>query len=200
MAGSSSSADKAGHQSPTFLPAYVVNLAIFAAIYMAAAQGLVGPGKDGVRAAEKPYDTFDQFYPFYLSQHADRTCRRLHFIGTSIIILIILLSRSGFKYGASLVPAMLGGAAFSILTAHRPDGLIEAAFMIQAYLMTVRSLSDSWKAAVPAIGLLLVGYGFAWVGHFHFEMNRPATFIYPTYSLMSDFKLWYEIVTGRIEF
>jgi hypothetical protein len=198
MAGSP--AHKIEQQAPTHLPAYLVNLGIFAAIYIAASQGLVGPAKDGVRAAEKPFETFEQFYPFYLSQHADRTCRRLHVIGTSIIVLIILLSRNGFKYGASLVPAMLGGAAFCNLTSHRSDGLIEAAFMIQAYMMTVRSLTDSWKAVAPAVGLLVVGYGFAWVGHFYFELNRPATFIYPTFSLMGDFKLWYEVVTGSIEF
>ena len=43
----------------------------------------------------------------------------------------------------------------------------------------------------------LVGYGFAWIGHFVFEKNRPATFKYPLYSLMGDFRLWFEVVTGR---
>lgn len=30
------------------------------------------------------YSTFSDFYPFYLSEHANRTCRRLHFAGTTI--------------------------------------------------------------------------------------------------------------------
>ena len=32
----------------------------------------------------------------------------------------------------------------------------------------------------------ICGYGFAWVGHFFFEKNRPATFIYPLYSFIGD--------------
>jgi hypothetical protein len=43
---------------------------------------------------------------------------------------------------------------------------------------------------------LFVGYGFAWVGHFFFEHNKPATFIYPTYSFMGDFKMFYAILSG----
>ena len=42
------------------------------------------------------------------------------------------------------------------------------------------------------------GYGFAWFGHFVFEKNRPATFIYPLYSLGSDFVMFFHIVTGQI--
>ena len=33
----------------------------------------------------------------------------------------------------------------------------------------------------------IVGYGFAWTGHFVFEKNRPATFKQPLFSLMGDF-------------
>lgn len=43
----------------------------------------------------------------------------------------------------------------------------------------------------------LVGYGFAWVGHFFFEKNKPATFQYPLYSLASDFILFYDIIRGK---
>jgi hypothetical protein len=42
------------------------------------------------------------------------------------------------------------------------------------------------------------GYGFAWVGHFILEKNRPATFIYPLYSLGSDFVMFFHIITGQI--
>jgi len=47
--------------------------------------------------------------------------------------------------------------------------------------------------------VLACGYGFAWVGHFYFEMNKPASFVYPTYSLMSDFVMWSKMVLGTIE-
>lgn len=51
-----------------------------------------------------------------------------------------------------------------------------------------------WHLAVA----LVVGYGFAWVGHFFFEHNKPATFRYPLYSLRGDFTLLRDVVTGRI--
>ena len=48
--------------------------------------------------------------------------------------------------------------------------------------------------------LPLIGYGFAWVGHFFFEKNKPATFQYPFWSLISDFKLFFELLTGMQKF
>lgn len=52
-----------------------------------------------------------------------------------------------------------------------------------------------WLLAAPACG-----YGFAWVGHFVFEKNRPATFRHPLYSLMGDWVMFKDILTGRIRF
>ena len=37
--------------------------------------------------AEKKYRTFESFYPYYLSEHSNRTCRRLHFIGSILIVI-----------------------------------------------------------------------------------------------------------------
>jgi len=96
------------------------------------------------------YGSFSEFYPFYLSEHADRTCRRLHFAGTSLVILIALTAVLSGRYGLL------------------------------------------WLLPV-------VGYGFAWVGHFYFEKNRPATFKYPFYSLMGDFVMYKDIWSGRIK-
>jgi hypothetical protein len=48
------------------------------------------------------------------------------------------------------------------------------------------------------LAMPLFGYGFAWVGHFVFEKNRPATFTYPLYSLGSDFVMFWHILTGQI--
>jgi hypothetical protein len=96
------------------------------------------------------YRSFAAFYPFYLTEHANRTSRRLHVVGTSLVIA-----------------ALIAGA-----------------------------LAD-WRFFVAAP---LVGYGFAWVGHFAFEKNRPATFRYPFYSLAGDFRLWFEVVTGKRPF
>lgn len=46
----------------------------------------------------------------------------------------------------------------------------------------------------------VMGYGFAWVGHYFFEKNKPATFKYPLWSLISDFKMFFELLTGQIPF
>ena len=46
----------------------------------------------------------------------------------------------------------------------------------------------------------VLGYGFAWVGHFFFEKNKPATFSYPLWSLLSDFKMFFDILFGKISF
>ena len=47
---------------------------------------------------------------------------------------------------------------------------------------------------------VLQGYAFAWVGHFFFEHNRPATFKYPFYSFAGDWRMWADILTGKIKF
>ncbi len=52
-----------------------------------------------------------------------------------------------------------------------------------------------WLAAITVIG-----YGFAWVGHFFFEKNKPATFTYPFYSLASDFILFFDLLRGKEKF
>lgn len=46
----------------------------------------------------------------------------------------------------------------------------------------------------------IAGYGFAWIGHFFFEKNKPATFQYPLWSLKSDFKMYFDILSGKITF
>lgn len=101
--------------------------------------------------SEQTYRRFAEFYPFYLSEHANRTSRRLHFAGTSIAVVLIV---------AAIV-------------------------------------TRQWWLLVVA---LLEGYAFAWVGHFFFERNRPATFRYPFFSLLGDWRLWWDIVRGTITF
>jgi hypothetical protein len=97
------------------------------------------------------FKTFIEFYPYYLSEHSDRTCRRLHFIGTA---------------------GVAGTLAWTLAT------------------------GTWWGLLVVP----LVGYGFAWAGHFGFEKNKPATFRYPVYSLLGDFVMFRDMLTGRIRF
>jgi hypothetical protein len=96
------------------------------------------------------FPRFADFYPFYLSQHSDRTCRRLHFIGTSLGLLAVLHS--------------------------------------------IATLNFWWILAG-----LAAGYAFAWIGHYFFEKNRPATFTHPFYSFVGDWVMWKEMLTGRIK-
>jgi hypothetical protein len=46
--------------------------------------------------------------------------------------------------------------------------------------------------------LPVVGYGFAWIGHFAYEKNRPATFRHPLYSLMGDWVMYWQIWRGKV--
>jgi len=94
------------------------------------------------------YRTFESFYPFYLTEHDQPVNRILHFIGTSLAIVISLCV----------------------------------------------VLSRQWKLLylVP-----LCGYGFAWIGHFFFQKNKPAAWKYPIYSLRGDLTMWLDIILQR---
>lgn len=99
---------------------------------------------------QREFGEFKDFYPFYLSQHLNLTCRRLHLLGITmaLISLLIVLSAGNWLY-----------------------------------------------LPIP----LVIGYGFAWIGHFFFEKNRPATFDYPLWSLRGDFMMMKDMLTGQIK-
>lgn len=93
--------------------------------------------------------SFEEFYPFYLKQHRNKTCRLLHVIGTTLVF------------------------ALAITAIYH-------------------------KIPILWIFVPIAGYGFAWVGHFFFEKNKPATFKYPLWSLRSDFKMYFDILSGDL--
>jgi len=63
-------------------------------------------------------------------------------------------------------------------------------------VLAVALLTQLWQL----LWLLpVIGYGFAWVGHFFFEHNKPATFQYPLYSLAADWVMLKDFVTGRLQ-
>jgi hypothetical protein len=98
----------------------------------------------------KPYQSFAEFYPFYLQEHSHPLCRALHYIGSSLVIFTLCFALFEQQYG----------------------------FL--------------WLLPV-------IGYGFAWVGHFFIEKNRPATFQYPLYSFLADWVMLKDFLTGQLK-
>jgi hypothetical protein len=67
--------------------------------------------------------------------------------------------------------------------------------VIAAIAGAITTRNGWWLVAAP-----LAGYGMAWIGHFFFEKNRPATFSHPFYSLLGDWVMFRDVLTGRIPF
>jgi hypothetical protein len=143
---------------------------------------------------EKEIDSFEDFYPFYIGQHTDQTCRRLHFVGTTLFLAIAIYN---YIHIPALLVAVCAGLQVFSVTRHYGNGLIEMLCVFAIYGTTVAVLARSVRKAVMP---MIIAYTFAWIGHFFFELNRPATFIYPTYSLLGDFRMWYEIATVQRDF
>ncbi len=95
--------------------------------------------------AIKKYQAFKEFYPFYLSQHQNSTCRGLHYLGSFLVLVVFF------------------------------------------YVLVTQQLLLLWL--IP-----LFGYGFAWLGHYVFEKNKPATFLYPWYSFLGDWLMMYHFI------
>ena len=65
-----------------------------------------------------------------------------------------------------------------------------------AVLLAVAGLGSGRLVLLWAVPV--AGYAFAWAGHYFFEKNAPATLSHPLYSLCGDFRMLYEVLTGRI--
>jgi hypothetical protein len=100
---------------------------------------------------EQPPRSFEEFWPYYVSQHQDPWCRRLHVAGTTL------------------------GLACAALSPLQP-----------------------WLLPVAPV----VGYGFAWVGHFAFEKNRPASWHslrHFAWSFRGDMRMLARTYTGTMD-
>ncbi len=79
-----------------------------------------------------------------------------------------------------------------------PPGFAAAALHRQLRRAGAGHGSGPARAADAVAAALACGYGFAWVGHFFFEKNRPATFQHPLYSFMGDWVMFADILRGRV--
>ena len=70
-----------------------------------------------------------------------------------------------------------------------------AGTLLAIALMVYAVVTGTWWLLLAAV---VTGYFFAWVGHFFVEKNRPATFTYPWWSYISDFKMLFLWLTGRL--
>jgi hypothetical protein len=142
-------------------------------------------------SSTKPYETFEEFYPHYLREHSQTTTRIWHYVGTTLTVLYILINP------LLLIPISAGGlAAYSVIPflRHLLYGFGEAGLFFLIYIIGGKLITRSFKRTLIP---LVLGYGFAWIGHFVYEQNKPATFIYPTFSLMGDFRMIYDAIKNQ---
>ena len=157
------------------------------------------PSITGPRAETKPYKTHGEYWEFYLSQHSNEQNRALHIMGTGIAFMVLFVwgIQSIHKTIAWVCLSLTTGLIVHQLTIGEENGRIEAASVVVA-MMVFTKLMDvpAWTPFVA----LVPAYAFAWVGHFRFEHNIPATFIYPTHSVISDQRLAFEMLTGNLPY
>lgn len=101
--------------------------------------------------------------------------------------------RTGFASFREFYPYYLG--EHQNRTSRRLHVIGSSGVLVIFALVAAQVLSPWWLLALP-----VCGYGFAWVGHFFFEHNKPATFKHPLYSLMGDWVMFKDVLTGRIPF
>ena len=131
--------------------------------------------------------SYQEFWPYYLSEHRAPLCRHVHFIGTTGFVLYLGYSmmHNMWLCGALALALLIGYSFF------RVEATQNAFWALLGMIGVI-----GWAEPQIFYGVLFA-YFWAWVGHFLIEHNRPATFSYPLWSLVSDFKMWFDMCRGR---
>lgn len=133
--------------------------------------------------------SFSAFWTYYIGEHRLPACRATHFVGTASFLSVVgwcVVDRP-IRMGIALAIGIAVG-----LLARKVEARRKAAPELLA-------IGVIWGVGHPVVFIgVFVAYFFAWVGHFLIEHNRPATFSYPLWSLAGDFKMFGQMLTGRL--
>lgn len=135
-------------------------------------------------------ENYEEFWPYYLSEHRHPTSRRLHFLGTTGFLASAVGSSA---LNPLTFPLALAG--FGALLAHGAKREGEGRSL--KHVAAMLALPTLASPVVFPAGVVFA-YGCAWAGHFKVEKNRPATFEYPLWSLISDLRMWSHMLRGQL--
>ena len=99
---------------------------------------------------DEQFATYRAFWPHYVGEHQNKTCRNLHFAGTALGLFLFVLS--------------------------------------------IANLNIWLLVAAP-----MSGYVIAFIGHYFFEKNQPATFRHPLWSFIADLQMFALMCIGRMD-
>ena len=93
----------------------------------------------------KQYRTFEAFYPYYLSEHSNRTCRRLHFLGAILIAVTLLYTVSTkWWWGFLILPVWgygLGGIGHAFFEKNTPTTSTYPLYSFCAYWIMIKDIA-----------------------------------------------------------
>jgi hypothetical protein len=140
---------------------------------------------------EQRISSFREFWPYYLGEHRNATCRALHFIGTTAFF-----SFSGYMVYLDTRFLMALGAIFAV--GFVGFTLVEKKRNAAPLMLAMIGIALAVPPHFYILAGILCAYAMAWIGHFRIEGNRPATFSYPLWSLIGDFKMWTKMASGQL--
>jgi hypothetical protein len=135
------------------------------------------------------FSSFNEFFPYYLGEHRNQICRWLHFVGTAGFIGVFawtVWSQHETFWPFLIAMGVLGLAGSMVERRRNAAPILLSMVALGIYAEPVLLAGVVWA------------YGFAWIGHFRVEHNRPATFLYPLWSLYGDFRMWGLMATGKL--